>query len=304
MDYEGTRLLGRIYSHQNYIYLRSLTHTALHSASATFVFGHNPRTRDYTHVGAAEMLAGLSQAAYCMVARYRPELLVADLIERAYFRAVNVTFSKMLAPETEASLTLEMTLGVDGLPRFNFDGFIKGCVECGLAEVHAGEPVALRQGDGLSPSVRKTLGTFYNNGSEITLERFETKATHQFHTKSYFRGDPRSHVWNYATTTQLIIGLSQVAFAVVGELNQADENPLGWECQEFLDSMGDQTLVKLSYVRPRGTDFALTLDNSLASSKTLKGCKFIRLALGGDLHGTMDSMLSPRVPVKTVKQAS
>jgi hypothetical protein len=88
MGLAWSQLLQHIYSKSDYIYLRDLTHSSLHSARATFIFGHNPRTRDYTHVGAAEMLAGLSQAAYGMVARYYPSLLKDDLIARCYFRAV------------------------------------------------------------------------------------------------------------------------------------------------------------------------------------------------------------------------
>jgi hypothetical protein len=77
-------ILEYIYNRPEQIYLRSLSAAALASAtrSATFVFGHNPRTRDYTHVGPAEMFAGLSQAAYGMVSRYRPELLSDTLIAR------------------------------------------------------------------------------------------------------------------------------------------------------------------------------------------------------------------------------
>ncbi len=89
-------------------------------------------TSDFTHVGAAEMLAGVSQAAYCMTANYAPELLVDDMISRCCFSAVNLTFSAMLAPETEASLMLEMDMLPSGLPRFHLSGFINGSPECGL----------------------------------------------------------------------------------------------------------------------------------------------------------------------------
>jgi hypothetical protein len=96
--------------------------------------------------------------------------------------------------------------------------------------------------------------------------------------------------------------LSQIAFAIVGEANAAGVHSLGWENQDFLDSMGDQALVKLSYQRPRSSAYSIELDSTIAASKTLRGCKFIRLALNGELQGTMDSMLSPRVPVKTLRR--
>ena len=264
------------------------------------MFGHNPRTRDLTHVGAAEMLAGLSQAAYCMVERYCPELLLDDIIARCYFSSLRVTFSKMLAPHTEASLELQMTLQPHGLPRFDFDGFIRGSVECGLASGEVGNGAPRRHAH-LPLRVRETLRTFYNNGAELTLRSLSSTAPHRWSSHSLFSSDPRLRMCRYSTTTQLIIGLSQVAFAVVGEVNADNKNVLGWESRDFLDSMGDQALVKLSYDRPRGTQSALCLDTTLSSSKTLKGCKFIRLSLAGDLSGTMDSMLSPRVPVRTLK---
>ena len=34
---------------------------------------------------------------------------------------------------------------------------------------------------------------------------------------------------------------------------------------------------------------------------SVRGCKFIRLNLAGDITGTMDNMLSPRIPVKSVR---
>jgi hypothetical protein len=192
----------------------------------------------------------------------------------------------------------------DGLPRFEFDGFIRGSVECGLAEGLREASGAARCGMSLPSSVGRTLRTFYNNGSELTLKSFRKQAPHNWHSQSEFGRDSRLRLCGYATTTQLIIGLSQLAFAVVGEANASDQSPLGWENQDFLNSMGDQALVKLAYTRPRSSELCLELDSSIASSKTLRGCKFVRLTLAGDVQGTMDSMLSPRVPVKTVRQAS
>jgi hypothetical protein len=299
----NSQLLRHIYTRQECIYLRDLTHTSLHNATATFVFGHNPRTKDYTHVGAAEMLAGLSQAAYCMTAHYRPDLLVDDLIARCYFREVSVKFSKMLAPETDASLTIHMALQSNGFPRFDFDGFIKGSVETGLSEgLSNARSMVPREGE-LPQSVQRTLKTFYNNGSELTLKGLSASDSNQWCARSEFVPDNRLRLCQYATTTQLIVGLSQLAFAIVGEANRSQSNPFGWENQEFLSSMGDQALVKLSYERPKSAELGLALDSTIASSKTLRGCKFIRLDLDGDLRGTMDSMLSPRVPVRTLRHA-
>jgi hypothetical protein len=212
-------------------------------------------------------------------------------------------FSKMLAPQTEAGLTVQMTLQSDGLPRFDFEGFIEGSVETGLCEGLNENRSSTRCEVDLPPSVRRTLRTFYNNGSDLTLKSLSAKGLYHWRARSEFAPDDRLRLCQYSTTTQLIIGLSQLAFAVVGEANEAKSNPLGWESQEFLDSMGDQALVKLSYERPKSSNLGLALDSTIASSRTLRGCKFIRLNLDGDLCGTMDSMLSPRVPVKTLKQA-
>jgi hypothetical protein len=303
MGRKPSELLQYIYNNHDQIYLRDLVQGANYTATAAFTFGHNPRTRDYTHVGAAEMLAGLSQAAYCMVNSYRPELLIDDVIARCYFRRVQVTFTKMLAPETDASLTLQMAFQPDGLPRFDFDGFIRGTVECGLAARHDSVAKQMAVSEGLSQSVQRTLRTFYNNGSELTLKSLTPTAPRSWTSHSRFDVDSRLRICQYSTTTQLIVGLSQIAFAVVGEVNQREAG-LRWSDKDFLDSMGDQALVKLSYVRPQSVSRSLALDSAITSSRTLRGCKFVRVALGGDLSGTMDSMLSPRVPVKTLKASS
>lgn len=300
MTCSSSNLLHYIYKDPEQIYLRDLAYSAQYTASATFSFGHNPRTRDYTHVGAAEMLAGLSQAAYCLVNRYRPELLVDDVIARCYFKKVQVTFAKMLAPKTDASVTLEIAFQPDGLPRFNFDGFIRGSVECGLAVSSDSEDSQVSSSEELSQDVQRTLKTFYNNGSALTLKSLSRTDARRWASRSAFDFDSRLRLCQYLTTTQLIVGLSQLAFAVVGEANQ-QETGLRWSDQDFLDSMGDQALVKLSYVRPQSVNRGLNLDTTIASSRTVRGCKFVRLGLGNDLCGTMDSMLSPRVPIKTLK---
>ena len=101
-------LLNYIYPNPRDIYLKSLQSTSRSTARATFVFGHNPRTSDYTHVGAAEMLAGISQAAYCLASRYAPELVKDDTISNCFFDKVTIKFSKMLAPQSEASLDIKL----------------------------------------------------------------------------------------------------------------------------------------------------------------------------------------------------
>ncbi len=296
-------LLHYLYPRHEDIYLRDLRETSTRMARATFVFGHNPRTSDFTHVGAAEMLGGVSQAAYCMALNHTPELLRDDTISRCCFSALNVTFSKMLAPKTEATLTLEMETTPSGLPRLNFEGFINGSVDCGLSDADLDHHQPKMHAN-LPASVRRTLHSFYNNGSELTLKALSHLSPQRWVSHSEFSPDPRLRFCRYTTTTQIIVGLSQLAFAVVGEANVTTHRATSWETGEFRDSMSDQALVKLSYSRPAKSALDLRLDSTLAASRKLKGCRFVRLQLEGDLSGTMDCMLSPRVPVKSLKQTA
>jgi hypothetical protein len=99
-------LLNYIYRDSKDIYLKQLELTSSYSARATFIFGHNPRTADYTHVGAAEMLAGISQAAYALTHRYQPELIKDENIAGCFFKDISIKFSKMLAPNAAADLNI------------------------------------------------------------------------------------------------------------------------------------------------------------------------------------------------------
>jgi hypothetical protein len=300
-------LLRYLYPRAENVYLRDLLEVSPSEARATFVFGHNPRTSDFTHVGAAEMLAGVSQAAYCMTLTRAPELFKEDAISRCCFSAVKVTFSKMLAPETEASLMLEMEMLPSGLPRFHFEGFINGSVECGFADAEIGKHVS-DESDDLPLSVRRTLHSFYNNGSELTLKCLAPVAANRWASRSTFTPDSRLRLCRYTTTTQVIVGLSQLAFAVVGESNSASSSAVNQAANldeaEFRDSMSDQALVKLDYRRPPSSVLDVRLDTTLSASRNLKRCKFVRLKLDGDLNGTMDCMLSPRVPIKSFRRVA
>jgi hypothetical protein len=247
------------------------------------------------------MLGGVAQAAYCMALDHQPELLRDDTIARCCFSTLHVTFSKMLPPETEATLTFEMEQAPSGLPRLNFEGFINGSAECGFSDValDSRRPAMRRN---LPASVRHTLHSFYNNGSELTLKNLAARSPQGWTSLSEFSADSRLRLCRYTTTTQIIVGLSQLAFAVVGEANATAPQGPNWDTAEFRDSMADQALVKLSYSRPAKSAFDLQLDSTLAASRKLKGCRFFRFNLEGDLNGTMDCMLSPRVPVKSAKR--
>jgi hypothetical protein len=303
MRNEHYRLLNYLYPRPEDVYLRDLTETSRRNAHATFIFGHNPRTSDFTHVGAAEMLAGVSQAAYCMTATHAPKLLDNDTISRCCFSAVDVTFSKMLAPETEATLVLEMEMLSSGLPRFHFEGFIKGSVDCGISDTGTAHHRSTPQ-TSLPASVERTLHSFYNNGSEVTLKGLTSHAPSRWTSLSSFSPDARLRLCRYTTTTQMIVGLSQLAFAVVGEENSASARAANWDTADFRDSMSDQALVKLSYNRATTPTFDVHLDSTLSASKTLKQCRFVRLKLDGDLCGTMDCMLSPRAPIKSFRRVA
>ncbi len=102
----------------------------------------------------------------------------------------------------------------------------------------------------------------------------------------------------------MIVGLSQLAFAVVGEAQASHSEVVHFNEAGFLSSMGDQALVKLSYKRQPRTEQELSLESSLIASKSLKGCRFSRFGLSGHLQGTMDTMLSPRVPIKTQSRSN
>jgi len=244
------------------------------------------------------MLAGISQAAYCMALTSRPELLKDATIARCCFTAVSITFSKMLAPETEANVTLEMESTPSGLPRLHFEGFARGTVDCGIpGSVGEGDRPALRPR--LPSSVQRTLRSFYNNGSELTLKSFTPLAPNRWSSQSTFSPDTRLRLCSYTTTTQIIIGLSQLAFAAVGEANTATHNFAKWDTADFRETMSDQALVKLSYERAAESAFDVRLQSTLSASKRIKQCRFVRFGLEGDLRGTMDCMLSPRVPIKS-----
>lgn len=317
MNSEQRALLNHIYINPQDIYLQDISYRSSTAANATFIFGHNPRTADFTHVGAAEMLAGVSQAAYCLTQRYNPHLITEETLSRCFFKEVSIRFSKMLAPMTEASLTLEIDRNERGLPRFHFDGFVSGTVDCDItrpattwavsSDEAADEPSAQ-----IDPTAQRILRSFYNNGSELTLKSFVRKSASSWITHSAFKPDARLKLCEYTTTTQLIVGLSQVAFAVVGDSVEQQAGSLEWSQDEFAESMSDQALVKLSYCRSTGTfqapptasQSSLHLSTTLKSARAVKGCKFIRLGLEGDLKGTMDNMLSPRLPVKSVRAAN
>ena len=123
----------------------------------------------------------------------------------------------------------------------------------------------------------------------------------RWQTVSSFKPDTRLKLCSYTTTTQIIVGLSQLAFAVVGDSLEHQQADLNWSRSDFLNSMSDQALVNLNYSRDSGHQQELDLATDLAAVKNVRGCKFIRLKISGDLNGTMANMLSPRVPVKSIR---
>ncbi|MFN5063231.1 MAG: hypothetical protein ACK5GN_10325 [Pseudomonadota bacterium] len=298
MDSTQVALLRRIYVNASDIYLEDITPIGQERARATFVFGDNPRTNDYTHVGAAEMLAGVSQAAYCMTQREFPTLITEYNIAHCYFNKHDIKFTKMLAPNSRASLDLGISLQPNGLPKLSFEGFISGSVECALTDSKALKVTRRSQ---LTASATRTLRTFYNNDSELTLKEITPIAGQSWRSLSTFSRDPRLKSCEYTTSTQLIIGLSQLAFAVVGETIDSRPGLVEWSVGSFRESMSDQTLVKMSITRSQSADLTLGLTTSLGSARNIKGCKFFRLKLAGTVAGTLDNMLSPRVPVKSVR---
>ncbi|MFO0416015.1 MAG: hypothetical protein ACK5Y6_01885 [Pseudomonadota bacterium] len=298
MDSSQAALLSRIYVNARDIYLKDLTPTGQLRARATFVFGENPRTNDYTHVGAAEMLAGVSQAAYCMTQSEFPTLITEHNIAHCYFSKHDIKFTKMLAPNTRASLDLEISLQPNGLPKLRFEGFISGSVECALTDSKAHKVTRCSQ---LAASATKTLRSFYNNDSELTLKEITPISDQSWRSLSTFSRDPRLKSCEYTTSTQLIIGLSQLAFAVVGETIDSRPGLVEWSVGSFRESMSDQTLVKMAITRSQSADLELGLTTLLGSARSIRGCKFFRLNLSGTVAGTMDNMLSPRVPVKSVR---
>jgi hypothetical protein len=232
-----------------------------------------------------------------------PELLKDDTIARCCFTAVSLTFSKMLAPETEANLTLEIERNPSGLPRLHFEGFVHGTIDCGLSQ-HPGKEHQSPGRPRLPSSVRRTLRSFYNNGSELTLKRFTRLAANRWSSQSTFSPDARLRLCSYTTTTQIIVGLSQLAFAAVGEANTTTHSHTKWDTADFRETMSDQALVKLSYERAADAALDVRLESTLSTSKRVKQCRFVRFGLKGDLRGTMDCMLSPRVPIKSSKYAA
>lgn len=302
MNCSESALLEYIYPSSDDVYLKGLTTTSAYSARATFVFGHNPRTSDFTHVGAAEMLAGIGQAAYCMTNRYAPQLLDDRAIANTFFRQLDIKFCKMLAPHTEASLDIDIKFERDGvLPQFHVDGFVSGTLTCDSAQrAHS----TTGSKGALSDSTSSVLRSFYNNGSALTLKQLQRSSSVGWKTSSSFERDRRKRLCNYTTTTQVIVGLSQVAFAVVGDTLQDAGDERNWSRDAFINTMSDQALVKLRYQRDLEFFRDLNLSAELVSSRSIRECQFIRLKLGGDLNGTMDNMLSPRVPVRSSRNKS
>jgi hypothetical protein len=298
-----SQLLERIYSHpESQVYLRNLVATSSTTSRATFVFGHNPRTSDFTHVGAAEMLAGLGQAAYCITEQHLPELLTERNIARCCFGRVDCKFSSMLAPETEATLDIEIHKDGRSLPRLVFSGFISGSVECAFVGEQESQQ-AKTTSSGLSKNVTRTLRSFYNNGSELTLKSMESTAERSWYSRSSFSRDARLRWCSYLTTTQIIVGLSQVAFAAVGDVAEQERSGVAFSSEHFRSTMSDQALVRLAYTRHEPQSLDLNLHTTVRSTRNVQGCTFVRLKLDGSLNGTMDNMLSPRVPVKSVRRS-
>jgi hypothetical protein len=180
-------LLNYIYRDSKDIYLNQLDSTSSYSARATFIFGHNPRTADYTHVGAAEMLAGISQAACALTHRYQPELIKDENIAGCFFKDISIKFSKMLAPNAAADLNLEFVPGKSGsLPTFHFNGFVSGHVSCGLG---AQSPRKTKSVAGLTKPTSEVLESFYNNGSDLTLKDISRTGHDRWQTVSSFKRD-------------------------------------------------------------------------------------------------------------------
>ena len=301
MNSRHTALLSSLYTDGNCIHLRSLRSRSLGEAEAFFRFTHNPRTSGYTHVGAAEMFAGLSQAAYCLTYDAMPNLFTEHNVTNCCFDSMNVRFQQMLAPGEEYPLLVSVEQGENGLPVLHFSGFISGRATCGFIN---GAPSILPSTqaatDGLPGSTERTLRSFYNNGTELLLKDFEPGGKGRFRCSLRYPTDSRLKSCNYATTTQVMVGLSQVSFAVAGVLNDLDQSLLQWSQEEFVSTMADQTVVQLAYSRNTSVDRQQwDLDVSLRAAKVVRDSKFIRLNLGGALNGAMDSMASPRVPIKS-----
>jgi hypothetical protein len=245
------------------------------------------------------MLAGVSQAAYCLTRSYAPTLLTNENIARSFFNKVDIRFRQMLAPKSEATLDIELEQDQSSsLPSFNLDGFISGKVSCDLGRGGSTKNTLTSE---LSHSASSVLKAFYNNGSDLTLKELEKISGGGWRARSHFKQDKRLKLCGYTTTTQVIVGLSQLAFAVVGDTLESSDADLSWSRNNFVSSMSDQALVKLSYSRGSECSQDLNLLTELASSRNVRGCKFVRLNLAGDITGTMDNMLSPRIPVKSVR---
>jgi hypothetical protein len=205
----------------------------------------------------------------------------------------------MLAPKSEATLDIELEQDQSSsLPSFNLDGFISGKVSCDLGRGGSTKDTVTSD---LSHSASSVLKAFYNNGSDLTLKELEKISGGGWRAKSHFKQDKRLKLCGYTTTTQVIVGLSQLAFAVVGDTLENSDADLSWSRNNFVSSMSDQALVKLSYSRGSECSQDLNLLTELASSRNVRGCKFVRLNLAGDITGTMDNMLSPRIPVKSIR---
>ena len=301
MNLRHTALLSSLYRDSNCIHLRSLQSRSAGGADAIFRFTHNPRTSGYTHVGAAEMFAGLSQAAYCLAYDATPSLFTEHNVTNCYFDSMNVRFQQMLAPCEEYPLSIFLDYGPTGLPVLNFSGFISGRATCGFVDsTHVSRSTTCSETCSLPDSTDGVLRTFYNNGAELLLKDFRKVMNREFRCSLRTPRDSRLRVCNYSTTTQIMVGLSQVSFAVAGELSESNRSALQWSQEEFLATMADQTVVQLAYTRAPGVDQQQwEIDVGVRAAKVVRDSKFIRLNLGGALNGAMDSMASPRVPIRS-----